>query len=59
MSHVVHYFHQADDPYSALLASVLPRLQARYRRMAHARATGPIVAVVTRWRWLAVWSFFW
>jgi len=56
---VVHYFHQADDPYSALLASVLPRLQARYRRMAHARATGPIVAVVTRWRWLAVWSFFW
>ena len=28
--HVVHYFHQADDPYSALLASVLPRLQARY-----------------------------
>jgi 2-hydroxychromene-2-carboxylate isomerase len=29
--HVVHYFHQADDPYSALLASVLPRLQARYR----------------------------
>lgn len=28
--HVVHYFHQSDDPYSALLASVLPRLQARY-----------------------------
>lgn len=28
--HVVHYFHQSDDPYSALLSSVLPRLQARY-----------------------------
>lgn len=30
-SHVVHYFHQPVDPYSALLASVLPALQARYR----------------------------
>ena len=29
--HAVHYFHQDDDPYSALLASVLPQLQARYR----------------------------
>lgn len=29
--HVLHYFHQGDDPYSALLSSVLPRLQARYR----------------------------
>jgi 2-hydroxychromene-2-carboxylate isomerase len=28
---VVHYFHQPDDPYSALMATVLPRLQARYR----------------------------
>lgn len=27
---VVHYFHQADDPYSELLASVLPKLQERY-----------------------------
>lgn len=26
----VHVFHQVDDPYSALLASALPRLQARY-----------------------------
>ena len=28
--HRVHYFHQVDDPYSALLAQVLPRLLARY-----------------------------
>lgn len=28
--HFVHYFHQADDPYSALAASILPQLLARY-----------------------------
>ena len=28
--HFVHYFHQADDPYSALAAAVLPQLLARY-----------------------------
>lgn len=28
--HEVHYFHQVDDPYSALTAAVLPRLVARY-----------------------------
>jgi 2-hydroxychromene-2-carboxylate isomerase len=28
--HRLHYFHQVDDPYSALLAQVLPRLLARY-----------------------------
>jgi 2-hydroxychromene-2-carboxylate isomerase len=28
--HTLHYFHQVDDPYSALLAQVLPRLLARY-----------------------------
>ncbi|MEO8543422.1 MAG: DsbA family protein [Burkholderiaceae bacterium] len=28
--HCLHYFHQVDDPYSALLAQVLPRLLARY-----------------------------
>lgn len=28
--HVVHYFHQVDDPYSALAASILSRLMARY-----------------------------
>ena len=28
--HTVHYFHQADDPYSALLVQCLPRLTERY-----------------------------
>ena len=28
--HFVHYFHQADDPYSALAGAVLPQLLARY-----------------------------
>jgi len=28
--HLLHYFHQVDDPYSALTATVLPRLLARY-----------------------------
>lgn len=28
--HRVHVFHQVDDPYSALLAAVLPQLQQRY-----------------------------
>ncbi len=28
--HQVHYFHQTDDPYSALAAGVLPALAARY-----------------------------
>lgn len=28
--HQLHYFHQVDDPYSALVASVLPALLARY-----------------------------
>ena len=28
--HQVHYFHQVDDPYSALLAAQLPRLLKRY-----------------------------
>ena len=29
--HQVHYFHQVDDPYSALAAQQLPALAARYR----------------------------
>lgn len=29
--HQVHYFHQVDDPYSALVATQLPALAARYR----------------------------
>ena len=28
--HQVHYFHQVDDPYSALTAAILPDLAARY-----------------------------
>ena len=28
--HQVHYFHQVDDPYSALAAACLPQLAARY-----------------------------
>ncbi|MEO6698539.1 MAG: hypothetical protein ABIM24_04040, partial [Paraperlucidibaca sp.] len=28
--HQVHYFHQVDDPYSALTAAALPALLARY-----------------------------
>ncbi len=30
LPHQVHYFHQADDPYSALAAQALPGLAARY-----------------------------
>jgi 2-hydroxychromene-2-carboxylate isomerase len=29
-THQVHYFHQVDDPYSALVAGILPQLIARY-----------------------------
>lgn len=29
-THQLHYFHQVDDPYSALVAGVLPTLLARY-----------------------------
>lgn len=28
--HTVHYFHQVDDPYSALMALILPALKERY-----------------------------
>lgn len=28
--HEIHYFHQVDDPYSALMAQVLPALTGRY-----------------------------
>ncbi len=37
----VHYFHQVDDPYSALAASVLPRLAARYDIDVAAHVVGP------------------
>ena len=29
--HVIHFFHQVDDPYSQLLIKVLPTLQSRYK----------------------------
>ena len=29
--HVLHYFHQVDDPYSTLVAGILPRLLSRYQ----------------------------
>ncbi len=40
-AHVLHYFHQNDDPYSALLASVLPRLQERYSVTLHTHCVSP------------------
>ena len=39
--HLLHYFHQVDDPYSALTASVLPRLLARYDVDIQAHVVGP------------------
>jgi 2-hydroxychromene-2-carboxylate isomerase len=38
--HRLHYFHQVDDPYSALMAQVLPRLLARYDVQLHAHVVG-------------------
>ena len=39
--HVVHYFHQVDDPYSALAAACLPTLAARYDVDIDAHVVGP------------------
>jgi 2-hydroxychromene-2-carboxylate isomerase len=39
--HRVHYFHQVDDPYSALVASILPRFAARYDIDIAAHVVGP------------------
>lgn len=39
--HQVHYFHQADDPYSALLAAALPRFAARYSVQLVPHVVGP------------------
>ena len=39
--HVLHYFHQVDDPYSALAAASLPRLLARYDVDLQAHVVGP------------------
>ncbi len=39
--HRVHYFHQVDDPYSALLAACLPALVQRYEIDLVAHVVGP------------------
>jgi len=39
--HRVHYFHQVDDPYSALLAASLPALVRRYDIKVVAHVVGP------------------
>lgn len=39
--HQVHYFHQVDDPYSALVAGILPRVVARYDIEVIAHVVGP------------------
>lgn len=39
--HLLHYFHQVDDPYSALLAGALPALQARYDVQIEPHVVGP------------------
>ena len=41
LPHVVHYFHQVDDPYSALAAAFLPQLLARYDIQLQAHVVGP------------------
>lgn len=40
-AHQVHYFHQVDDPYSALAAACLPRLLERYDINITAHVVGP------------------
>ena len=40
-AHQVHYFHQVDDPYSALAAISLPRLLERYDINITAHVVGP------------------
>lgn len=39
--HLLHYFHQTDDPYSALTAACLPALAARYKVNIQAHLVGP------------------
>lgn len=39
--HLLHYFHQVDDPYSALVTSILPRLLERYDVDLAAHVVGP------------------
>ena len=53
--HLLHYFHQVDDPYSALAASILPRLLARYdiQLLAHLVGTPPDNAAPERAKLIA------
>jgi len=39
--HLLHYFHQVDDPYSALAAACLPELLSRYDVALQAHVVGP------------------
>ncbi len=39
--HELHYFHQADDPYSVLTAAALPALLARYDLVLRPHVVGP------------------
>lgn len=39
--HELHYFHQADDPYSALTSAALPALLARYDVVLRTHVVGP------------------
>ena len=39
--HLLHYFHQVDDPYSARASAILPRLQSRYDIDIAAHVVGP------------------
>jgi len=39
--HTVHYFHQVDDPYSALMVQCLPRLTERYDLELQAHVVSP------------------
>ena len=53
--HYVHYFHQVDDPYSALTAAILPNLLARYdiALIAHVVSPPPDSAAPQRERLVA------
>jgi 2-hydroxychromene-2-carboxylate isomerase len=53
----LHYFHQPDDPYSRLLAQLLPRLQERYRvDLQTYRVAPPDAAAAPERERLQAWS---
>ena len=53
--HQLHYFHQVDDPYSALVAAVLPQILARYQveLLPHVVGAPPAAAAPDRDRLVA------